>query len=382
MSDLSRSKTLEMIERKPDEIFGIHNPGIYCYMISILQMLFTVKEFRDYITNIKYIRGRVKIAYGSNSEEILNKYCIYALYKLLTSRDIKDSGSSRKFLMSRPSGKNIEQVIKIFKERKNKDDFDVGRQNDAWEFLNLFLNTLHSECYKMENAIKLESQVDVSNKTSFITHLFKLNYDLFIHDISGTVRQINRDFADYDEIIKQENSLDNYVINIKLNDKDIYKEFRKRPTFQNLINLSLAFEPVVDDKGFELYIIEKKIHEFPTYIILCIDRFILETGDKNFERLIIPKTVNIFHHSYNIISIVCHDGRTVNSGHYRTYAERDGDWYCFNDDDYDRICFEEISHKISHDSKKYDRDGIDKDIPYILLCKITEDFESLVLRRR
>ena len=36
-------------------VFGIeNNPKVYCYMIATLQMLFTIKEFREYILDYEF----------------------------------------------------------------------------------------------------------------------------------------------------------------------------------------------------------------------------------------------------------------------------------------------------------------------------------------
>lgn len=367
--------------------FGISNVGGYsCYINSTIQMLFTIIEFKKYILNINYFKKKIIQAYGEYKPVIYESYCFYWLYKLLNPRNEDDGSSSSGSLSSVVLGdeiRDIRNIIDIFDKRKNKDDFIVNEQNDVWEFINLFFNMLHSEFYKIEHALKLEDKVDVSDKTSFITHVFKINYSFIIHNFSGSFELV-QDHEDY-EAITSRAMMDKYMINILLNDKDIQKLSEDHLTLQNLLNLSLAAEPKADKHGYSQYILEKRIREYSTYIIICINRF---EGDmsKNLIKFNIPRTINIYDRSFNIISVICHNGANLNSGHYINYSERNGNWFLFNDRIVEHKCSEEIFHLISGGTDKTDEyrkvDNEENDTPYILLCKITENFQSLLLTKR
>lgn len=344
--------------------FGIENsPAYYCYMNSTLQMLFTVVEFRKFILNIKYFLEQVKKVYGSTEERILNKYCFYQLYKIL--KDTKGV-------------KNTNGLKAIIKERIDSSlrNFKIDEQNDAEEFLNLFLKILHSEFYRIENAISLEVPItdsEISTQRSFISHFFKLKYKYYMKYVdyadNGLIFPVNSDNSIFKELTHEE-----YLIDIKFLDlKD------PKRTLQYLLNTSLASEYKYDGINDVNYLLIKRFCDFPMYLILRIARFDTNGygSEKICTKISIPKTINIFNHSYNIISIICHHGQGIDSGHYTAFAERKNHWYHFNDTRVENTCFENIIDIVSPKTEKKEEDK--NNTTYLILCKMTEEFQELTL---
>eukprot|EP01029_Cantina_marsupialis_P003033 TRINITY_DN1287_c1_g1_i1.p1 TRINITY_DN1287_c1_g1~~TRINITY_DN1287_c1_g1_i1.p1 ORF type:complete len:345 (-),score=158.90 TRINITY_DN1287_c1_g1_i1:190-1224(-) len=76
----------------------------------------------------------------------------------------------------------------------------------------------------------------------------------------------------------------------------------------------------------------------------------------------IPST---FQGHYDLIGVVTHKGRSVNSGHYMGWTRKDGDdWYCFDDDKVDPCGSEDIKNLAG---------GGDYDMSYMCFYKFKEE---------
>ena len=342
-------KSLKIIPKlqKPKTIlFGINNPNHMCYMISILQMLFSVKEFTEYILDNNFFFDNLKEIYGKKGKlEIITKdYYFFYLNEIL---------------MSKNRVKNINNFMYFF-ETKNKigNMFTITRQNDAGEFLEYFLNDLHNEFYRIENYIHSKVRVkDIEKQESFISYYFQINNSITIkppsQDQSTEYVMIPKDI-ERDTQYKP----NDYLLNIP-----IYK-INKKINLQDLINIELAPEIIHETASIEKNsIMKRKITSLPKYLIIRILRFKFKGADVDETIIKIPKSINIYDRYYDIISIVCYGG-SGSGGHYTTYSERNDEWYYFNDSSVTKTCLTDVFKDVSSSGK-----------PYIILCRLVDLFK-------
>lgn len=346
---------MSVINENLISVFGIQNGGSHCYMNSVLQLLFSVKEFREFIImRYQFFLDQITRIHGQPSDNFKNNYIFEALHNILEQQfgggTVVDPTLLRNILQTRFAAK-----------------FNINVQNDAYEFLNLFIKELHREFYCIENAVDLTSVTDdsVSNQLSFISYTFKLNYSYFYNDTQHAYE------IQADNNLTQQFNMDQYVIVAKIFNN--YKQtYSLQPELQQLINISLGSQ-IMDSPTNGQYVVKKRIRELPKYIIIYIPRYD-DYLNKILTRINIPTTINIYDRAYNITSIVCHDGKHLDSGHYENFSKRGNKWYSLNDSAVKDMCWEEIFDKVCIPNTQI------SDTDYsscLLLCEMTEQFEDL-----
>lgn len=341
--------------------FGIENLGAHCYMNSVLQLFFTIKEFREFI--IEYYQdflNRITQIHNQPSDQVKDNYIFEALHDILNQQFYNSTV---------PVNTRILRNILESRFTASNANFPINAQNDAAEFLNLFIKELHHEFYCLKNMLNPSSVSydSVSKQKSFISEIFKLNCKYFYQAM-----QMNLEYdLNEDDYMVQPFHFSDYVIPIKIVDN--YKDTgSSQPDLQQLINLSFGSQIIDTNDGG--YIVKRKFEQLPKYVLLYISRYD-DYRNKILRRINIPLTINIYNYVYNVISIVCHDGPSLNSGHYINYSKRGKSWFLFNDYSYTQMSWENIFNIICEPS------GIgreDQNSSSIILCELTEQFEELI----
>lgn len=177
-----------------------------------------------------------------------------------------------------------------------------GRQQDAHEFLEYFLDELYNECEppKSENKLNpLRTMLGIFTEDSIKCHqcgfisvnkfLSKMQY-LFIKD-------------------SVQRSINNHL------------------NFEEMVDESSPWKCTQCDSKSKSGI-SHSIKDTSEYFIIHLNRF-HDLGSKNLSPIRIDDVIEINQVSYQNVGIVCHSG-TLSGGHYYAYCKRDK-WMEFND---------------------------------------------------
>lgn len=321
---------MEIVNEQQDKIeynFGLLNIGNTCYANSALQLLFSIDELREYILDDKNWENQLKeicikkgISKDTEIVQLIKQYFIIILYKFLTiSGDVK----------------NPLCIFSLFSYKNPNSNFNIREQNDSHEFLNMLLDNLEEEFYKLKNIIPLESSIKKTEYSSILSDLLNIEYN-----------------------IKFKNTNDNSIEDITEKNNFLYLHLssdENKENIQSLINKFLNNE-LIDNENNE---IEKeiKINKSSKYLLCYLTRFI--GMRKNNKPVDISKIIDIDNKKYEIISIISHSGST-SGGHYINYSKRKGEWYLFNDSSVHKMSEDTVLNNVSSGSA------------YIMLYKLVE----------
>ena len=307
--------------------FGLLNIGNTCYANSAFQLLFTIEELREYVLDDNNWEEQLKemcIKKGiSNDEDIVSlikQYFIIILYKFLTiPGDVK----------------NPTCLLSLFKNRNPNSNFNIREQNDSHEFLNILIDNLDEEFYKLKNIIPLETEIKKSNYSSILSDLLNIHYDIKVS---------NSKDKEFDEIKEKNNFLYLHL-----------SEDQNKENIQELINKIINNESIkADDSEFKK---ELKISKTSKYVMCYLIRF--SGMSKNNKPIEITNVIEINDKIYEVVSIISHSG-SISGGHYINYSKRLGEWYLFNDSSVNKMSEIDVLNNVSNGSA------------YIILYKLIE----------
>lgn len=307
--------------------FGLLNIGNTCYANSAFQLLFTIEELREYVLDDNNWEEQLKemcIKKGiSNDEDIvrlIKQYFIIILYKFLTiPGDVK----------------NPTCLLSLFKNRNPNSNFNIREQNDSHEFLNILIDNLDEEFYKLKNIIPLETEIKKSEYSSILSELLNIHYDIKVS---------NSKDKEFDEIKEKNNFLYLHL-----------SEDQNKENIQELINKIINNESIkADDSEFKK---ELKISKTSNYVMCYLTRF--SGMSKNNKPIEITNIIEINDKIYEVVSIISHSG-SISGGHYINYSKRLGEWYLFNDSSVNRMSEIDVLNNVSNGSA------------YIILYKLIE----------
>jgi ubiquitin C-terminal hydrolase len=289
-----------------DQTKGINNPGTKCYMISALQLLFSIIGFRILIFLVLSTNQQTFEELAYNKPFTVGLARIFSL--LLYSNENSISLDS------------FEQIDNLPQQFKGK------QHQDCEEFLSYLLENIHEE-------------TDLSHhKQQLQDLLYSQTFDSIRCDLCGDTRVQPHQLSPIINLsLPYQDQIDlSTVIRNNFSETRVEVECPKCPSKQSM---KLT-----------------KFTQYPKHLILKLNRYMLD-GSMYIKNLINVQfgsnelffeddddEINIGR--YLIVGIITHIGNSLNMGHYRIYKKFDEQMFrCMDDGRVDVFSFEQMTNQ-------------------------------------
>jgi len=306
---------------------GLMNLGNTCFINSAIQCLSHTKDLNNILIN------KIKNKKLNNCvESLLTKEWI-ELYSLMWNKNcvIKPG----KFLV------NFKKVAKL----KNQELFLGFQQNDICEFLIFCFDCFHESIkrkVKMNILGNIESEKDKLAKKCYtmIKKIYKSEYSEIVSLFYGIhISEISSLESNY--INKTPESF--IFLNLEINGDTLY-DCIDNYTKEEFLPCKIE----VDEETKKRENVKKKIYfwNLPQILIITLKRFD-NNNNKNLKIIDIPYD-NLDLNKYTIgydkknnyeLYGVCNHMGNINMGHYTAYIKKKKEWYCFDDNDIEKVDF-------------------------------------------
>ncbi|CAI2361649.1 unnamed protein product [Moneuplotes crassus] len=294
---------------------GIQNKYNNCFMIVILQTLFSIPEFTDCLEGYKsgLFPSLGKLLTLKFKEMVRNKPFTSQIEKLC-----------KNYFGSKTPTIEIEKLRQL-----SEKEFGLNEQHDASRYMLHLFESLQNELSPADASYPSSNHtnpVDAwkeyqESHTSIIDELFVGMYETVFKCDLCTI------------------------------EKEVYEEFKSIPIpieygrngptidefFQDSTETCFSeFKCTFCDNQDTCAII-KRVVKAPKYLMLSIQRFDQGSQKKSNDIVLYPNEFSLKEHKgedikYSLKAVICHSGG-LNYGHYYAYCRRGLNWYYFNDED-------------------------------------------------
>jgi len=294
---------------------------------SILENLIEIKKKSDLIKETKESEKYIKLKKLFDKQNPLK--VIMFIRRLFREKDklynytIKIS-NALKFITNEESRQDFfKKVIAIFGNGYAAYDFlaFLYRQDTdntlPTDSINQIINKLHTY-----NAKKITTKInEVKSFADTIAHIFNITFKIFkVAPLTGSELYVE--------------TLQETIVRTVVDKKNQSLEQLLEKTFTKILPADKA---LLDQTTYlPLVTYQKKIiTQAPEVLIIHIGRAD-DQGNKSNHQITFPLYLNLEEYSpeplfYSLFAIILHDGETINSGHYRAYAQWKQQWGYYND---------------------------------------------------
>ena len=374
VEDLTQEEKLKILREKGEEVvFGLNNLGNTCYLNSTVQCLGRIPELRNALK--EFLNKEV-----SNKDDNYNlTYSLGLTYKNL---DSASDSISPNLLVN-----NIRKINPMFAESEN----GVMKQQDAEECVSLILNTIRGflinknegeiysknlidELFQIQLQIQFKNVKENKKKKKKEEKVYKLNCYIdsnTIELVEGLKQSLKENIDMFSDSLQRNtvfeksqliNRLPNYLTvqfmrfywktaNVLTGAKAGKAKILKSVIFSKIIDLY----DMCTDETKELLSLGRKIE---TKLLKDDKNFKIDEVKKEEGKNYIPTG------RYQLISVITHQGRSSESGHYIGWVhKKDDKWLKYDDD--------EVSMKTTNDVLEL-KGGGDWHMAYICFFKQLE----------
>lgn len=283
---------------------GLDNLGNTCYMNSVLQSLYSIKEFRDYIMK-------------SKSPKALHT----SIRKLFSS-------------MNRQTGqvsKSPEEFWNTFTDYKPI--FKGRQQHDAQEFLRYIIDGIHEEVNKAIHRRKSKNIVKKVYSAKEAQKQFILYVDdselvqLFVGQLRSTIQ--------CKHCLNQSHSWDHFWdLSLSIPEKEGESDINEcLNNYTEVEVMDKDCQPFCDNCKQRRESLKKlNFERLPIILIIQLKKF-GNNGQKITKNVRINEYLVINGTNYSLFAVISHWGSTCSSGHYNNYCKYYGNQWIFFDDD-------------------------------------------------
>lgn len=275
---------------------GLVNNGMTCYMNSLLQTLFQIKEIPRCLFNLPYSEFKDREDVG-NWKWIFAFQCMY--YHLL-------------------SVKNKSAETRMLTDAFGWNTAEVFTQQDVQEFSCLLLDSFEKKC-------------EISDSENFVQRLFRGEIENYIQCCDVDYRSSRKEFF--------------YDVQLPIKDKSNIYESLNAYTEEEDLKDDNKYD-AGEEHGKQDAVKGLKFTQLPPVLLLHLRRFEYDFNlDRNVKittRHELQESINLRDYvkgdtgedlDYELFGILTHQGTTAGAGHYITFIRPEmKKWYKFNDE--------------------------------------------------